>query len=287
VTTVAHEARPEFVPPKPSFGDALYATLLGFVVANLVVVVPVVVATWLGLAGRELVGFGGEGLRNWPYQRNGTFSLVANGVVWFDLLAFTALVVRGVLADRVGPLSAVPIFVVLAVTGFAPLLPHGFLHAPGVVDLLLSAWLVQITVATTAVRPLSKQATTKVIAVFVMLLTIPAAYGASHPVRPGSTRGPFSANELQFGVDNDSFTDVRVTQISLDTDVEGIRVVGAPTPFTLAARHERLVRLRVDQTACGTGGPLRGDALVRYRLLGSDNVARIPVDVPISACGRG
>jgi hypothetical protein len=286
VTSVAHEARPEFVPPRPSFGDAFYATLLGFVIACVVTIVPVAGAAWLGLAGRELVGFGGEGLRDWPYPRNGTFSLVANAVVYLDLLAFTALFVRGILADRVGPMSTVPIFVVLAVTGFAPLLPHGFLNAPGIVDLLLSAWLIQITVATTAIRPLSKQATARVIAVLIMLLAIPAAFGVSHPVRPGSTYGPFSAKELRFAIANAGFGDVRVLRISLDADVRGIRMLEAPKPFTLAGRHERVVRLRIHQTGCGAGGPLRADAVVRYRLLGSDKVARMPVEVPIRACGR-
>jgi hypothetical protein len=289
VTTVAHGASREFVPPRPGFGDALYATLLGFVIASVVVLVPVFVATWLGLAGREPYGpFGGGGLLDWPYRRTGTFSLIANAVVCLELLAFTALFVRGMLADRVGPVSTVPIFVVLAVTGLAPLIPHGFLDAPGIVDLLLSAWLIQVAVATTAIRPLSKRTTARAIMVLVMLLAIPAAYGATHPVRTGSSYGPFSAKELTVAIRNDGFADVRVTRVSLDTDVSGIRAtVRGPMPFTLSARRGTRVRLRVQQAGCGAGGPMSADALVRYRVFGSTQIAKIPVEVPIKACARG
>lgn len=289
MATVAHEAPREFVPPQPSFGDALYATLLGFVIASVVVLVPVLLAMWLGLAGRELYGpFGGDGLLDWPYRRTGPFSLVANAVVCVELLAFTALFVRGMLADRVGPVSTVPIFVVLAVTGLAPLIPHGFLDAPGVVDLLLSAWLIQLAVATTAIRPLPKRTTARVIVVLMMLLAIPATYGATHPVRTGSSYGPSSAKELTVAIRNDGFADVRITRVALDTDVSGIQAsVRGPMPFILAARDGTRVRLRVQQAGCGTGGPINADAVVRYRLFGSTQIAKIPVEVPIKACARG
>jgi hypothetical protein len=134
VTTVAHEVRkPVFVPPRQSWGDAFYATILGWVMASVVAFVAVIAAHALGVLSGSFVGIADKGLRTWPYPENGTFSLVANAVVWLDMVALTALLVRGVLADRIGPVSAVPIAVVLAVTGFVPLLPHGALDLPGLV----------------------------------------------------------------------------------------------------------------------------------------------------------
>ena len=289
MSTAASEVRPPaFVTPQPSFGDAFCATLLGFVIASVLVIAPVLVAHWLGLAGDRFVGLGQDEVSplSWPYERNGAFSVVANLVVWIEVLAFTALLVRGMLADRVGPLSAVPIFVVLAVTGFAPLLPHGLLMMPGIIALLASAWLIQVAVATTPIRPLPKRTTARLMALFAALLAIPAAYGAAHPLGMGSQFGPQSPKELTFGLRNQGFADMRVTDISLDTPIHGLSVAREPLPFALDGRHERVVRLGLHQAGCGSGGPLPAHAIVRYSLLGSDFTARIPVEVPLKPCAR-
>jgi hypothetical protein len=294
MTTLAGEGgSPAFSAPRPSFGDAVVATILGWIAASLALLVPVLLAHWLGLVGRPgFVSWGGEGLRDWPYARNGAFSLLANLVVWLSIVGLTALFVRGMLSDRVGPLSAVPIFVVLAVTGFVPLLPHGVLDMPGVIAFLASAWLIRAAVATTPIPPLSKRVTTRIVAVCAILLAIPAWYGLTHPLWQGSVVTSDSARTLTFGLRNGGFAEVRVESISLSTSGPAVALAGIKgdrqPPFTIGGREEALVQLRLRHLGgCGSGGELPGDAVVRYRLLGSVHVARVPVELPVKACARG
>jgi hypothetical protein len=313
VSTVAHEGRPpaDFA-PRPSWRDAFVATIVGWVTAAGLVLVPILVAFWLGLVGRSGAGgLGGEGLRDWPYPRNGDLSLLANTVVWLELLALTALVVRAVLADRVGPVSAVPIFVVLAVTGFVPLLPRGLLDMPFLVAFLASALLMRAAVATTPIRPLPRRITVQLIAACALLLAVPAWYGLKHPLWYGSVVGETVSDpplrstlgEHTFGLRNAGFADVRVDDVSLAleapvatlVDVRADRDLPVPPgspfpasprpPFMVPARGEMFVQLRLRERGCG--GPVRGAAVVRYRLLGVQRVTRIPVRVPVGACASG
>jgi hypothetical protein len=315
VTTVAHHGRsPAYLAPRPSWGDAFAAAILGWVIASVLLLVPVLLALWLGLAGRSgTVGLGGGGLRDWPYPRNGDLSLAANLVVWGAIFALTALLVRGMLADRVGPVSAVPIFAVLAVTGFAPFVPHGLLQMPLPVAFVLSAWLIRVVVATTPIRPLPKQVTARLIAVSALLLAVPAWYGLTHPLWLGSLvayeSDPPARSALghhTFSLKNAGFADARVEGVALRADVPVVELVGvradrepplppgspalaltdaAPPPFTIPGRGESFVQLLLRGRGCG--GPVRATAVVRYSLLGSPRVAAVPLRLPVRACAGG
>jgi hypothetical protein len=302
MTTVAHDGWPANLAPRPSWRDAFAAMLLGWVTATVLVIVPVLLAHWLGLVGRTgMIGLGGSGLRDWPYPANGELSLFANAIVWLEIVALTSLLVRGMLADRVGPISAVPIFIALAVTGFVPLLPHGLLHLPLPVAFLASAWLIRVAVATTPIRPLPKRITARLIAVFALLLVIPAWYGLWHPLWLNSVATGDTAGSLTFVIQNKGFADLRVEAVSLRSPapVEAVGVQldrkwpsppGSPfppspsPPFTIAGRGDAFVLLHLRHLGCGSGGAFPADAVVRYRLLGSEHVAQVPVTVPVKAC---
>jgi hypothetical protein len=161
---------------------------------------------------------------------------------------------------------------------------------PGLIALLASAWLIQVAVATTPLPPLRKRTTAKVIAGFALLLVVPAAYGVTHPLAHGSVYGSGSSREVTFALANHGFADVRVTAVSVSDLFSAFpvaRLAGPAVPFTVDARAERRVRLTVSQGGCSDGGPMRANALVRYRLLGSELSARIPVEVTLRPCGPG
>lgn len=121
MSSVAQEAPPNFAPPAlPSWGTAATAAFLGWTISAFSVGAVGLAANALGLLGRVE----GTGLRDWPFPAAGWESTAANTLVWLWILALTALLVRGMLADRVGrPVSALAICAVLAITGFVPLLP--------------------------------------------------------------------------------------------------------------------------------------------------------------------
>src|SRR5262245_44639960 len=108
-------------PARPSWRATLLAAFLGWIFASFVIAALATAALALGLMSRPV----GSGLHDWPYPNAGWASLAANAVVWTWILALTALLIRWLLAREVrNPVSAVTIFVVLALTGFAPLLPR-------------------------------------------------------------------------------------------------------------------------------------------------------------------
>lgn len=98
-------------------------------------------ASQLGLVERPR----GSGLRDWPYPEAGHGSLTANVVVWLSILVLTAFLIRGLLADLMQwPVSTLPIFVVLAITGFAPFIPRGLLDVPWAIGLLATSALLRL-----------------------------------------------------------------------------------------------------------------------------------------------
>lgn len=143
MSSVAHEL-PAGRPPLPSWGAAVASAFFGVFLAYFCLGVVALAGAKLGLHGLDVARPVGGGLHDWPYPEAGRSSLAANAVVWVWILALTALVVARLLAwSARRPVSAVMVFGVLAVTGFAPFLPRGLLDAPWLVALLLTAALLR------------------------------------------------------------------------------------------------------------------------------------------------
>jgi hypothetical protein len=294
MTSVAHESRELTRSPRPSWRAAFVATFLGWALAGIAVGALYAVAWELGLVGRPF----GSGLRDWPYPEAGWSSLVANVVVWLWILAATALLIRGLLADRSErPLSAATVFVVLLATGFAPV-PHGLLDPSWLVGLIITAALLRLAPGA-GPDPLRKRTTAKFIAVGTALLVIPAGHGLLQPLWPGSVLGyEGSPDTAVLSLRNAGFADVALESVSLRMPVPFVELVGvqasdAPPfgggtsrglPLELGSRSETFLRLRLRQLGCGEGTPFRGEALVRYRVYGLRRTGALPVEIPLRPC---
>jgi hypothetical protein len=295
VTSIAHQSGTQAArSPLPSWRAALTAAFLGWFLAWFAVGALAAVAWELGLVARP----SGGGLRDWPYPEAGWQSVVANSIVWFSILAATALLVRGLLADRVErPVSAAVVFLILLATGFAPFLPHGLLNLPWLVGLIVTAALLRLAPGA-GPAPLPKRTTAKLTAVGAALLVIPAAHGILHPLWPSpSFLEPMPTPSATFWLRNAGFAAVELESVSLRTPVPllqlaDVRVDDFPPvgrssrglPFELEARSEAFVQLRLRHPGCGTGPPLRGQALLRYRVYGLRRTETLPVPVLPRRC---
>jgi hypothetical protein len=292
MSSVAQELQPAR-PPLPSWGTALGAALLGWVIAGCFVLVPTLVADWIGLVGRPA----GDGLRDWPYPDAGWYSLVANSIVWLVILAATALPVRGMLADRVDrPVSAVVVFPVLAITGFAPLLPRGLLDLPWPIALLVAAALLRL-IPGFGPAPLPKRTTAKLIAVGAALLLVPLAHGILHPLWPGSSYFSQTPKTAMFSLQNAGLATLELESLSLRmpvplAELRGVHIGRQPPfpdtamqglPFELPPRKEAFVRLDLRPLGCGSG-PLRAEATYRFRVLGRTRVEILPIELVKRPC---
>ena len=141
MSSVAHGARlPLIRHSPPSWRDTLIAAFLGWLFAQVGVVAILLAASPIGFARPQ-----GSGLSDWPYPDAGWWSVAANTVVWIWILALTALLTRGLLADRIRrPISAITIFCALTITGFAPFIPRGLLDLPWLAALLGTALLLRL-----------------------------------------------------------------------------------------------------------------------------------------------
>ena len=300
MTSVAHELS-AVRPPRPSWRATLWAAFLGWFFAFVAIAALGMAAAALGLMSRP----DGSGLRDWPYPEAGRASLAANAVVWTWILALTALLIRWLLAPAVRrPVSAVAIFVVLALTGFAPFLPRGLLDAPWLVALLVTAALLRLA---HGYEPSSvpRRVTIVAWAVGLALLAVPVIHAVSHPLWPGTSIFSDQApNTTTFSLRNAGSADVELEAVSLrapgslDSLNKGLAVrvdghppapPGAPAlldsprlPFTLQGRSDAFVQLRL-RTLCGTG-TLPVSATVAYRVRGAERVLSVPVPITPRPC---
>jgi hypothetical protein len=294
MTSLAHEGRDFARSPRLGWGAALTAAFLGWVLAGFAVALLGIVAWELGLVGRS----SGSAIRDWPYPEAGWPSLLANTIVWLWIFAATALLVRGLLADRSErPVSAATVFVILLATGFAPV-PHGLLELPWLVGLILTAALLRLAPGA-GPDPLPKRTTAKLIAVATSLLLIPAAHGLLHPLWPGSSiigEGPSTAT---FSLRNAGFAKVELEAVSLQTQIPfveliGVRVDDQPPfllrpasfglPFELASRSEAFVQLQLRHRGCGEGRLPGSKAKLRYRVYGVRRTETLPVSIASRSC---
>lgn len=298
VTSVAHDL-PAVRPALPSWRATLWAAFLGWFFAFFAIAALGTAAAALGLISRP----DGSGLHDWPYPEAGRASLAANVVVWTWILALTALLIRWLLAPEVRrPVSAVTIFFVLALTGFAPFLPHGLLDAPWLVALL-------VTVALLRLAPVfeppgvPRRVTIVALAVGLILLAVPVIHAVSHPLWPGTSIVSDQApNTTTFSLWNAGSADVELEAVSLgpgwlDPLRKGLAVrvdehppapPGAPfdsprLPFTLQGGSDAFVQLRLRKRICGTG-TLFATATVGYRVRGAERVLRVPVPITPRPC---
>jgi hypothetical protein len=295
MTSIAHEPRELTGSPRPSWRAVFVAAFLGWAFANIAVGGLAIAATELGLLGRPY----GDGLRDWPYPEAGWTSLAANTIVWLWIFAATALLIRGLLADRSErPVSAVIVFVIIVVTGFAPLLPHGLLDPDWPFAFILTAAFLRFAPGASP-DPLPKRTTAKLSAFGTALLIIPAAHGLLHPLWQGSiyTLDP-NPNATHLTVENTGFARVELESVSLEMPTPFVKLVGVrvpdPPPFgdrrwtrlplDLEGRSEAFLQLQLRQRSCGFGGPVRGQARLRFEVFGIRRTEALPVEVPIRRC---
>ncbi len=303
MSSVAHGARlPVVRPPLPSWRAALTAVFMGWFFAFIAVAVVGLAASQVGLIERPH----GGGLRDLPYPEAGRASFVANAVVWLWILALTALLIRGLLADRAPrPVSAFAIFVILAFSGFAPLLPRGLLDLPWLVALLATAALLRLAPAFSP-PTIPKRATAVFLAAGALLLAVPALHAVRHPLWLGSSvfSDPPERQTATISLRNAGFADVELEAVSLrmlppfellPVELVDVRVDKHPPlapggpfesprlPFTLGGRSEAFVQLHLRRMGCGSG-PLKSEATVRYRVRGDLRVEALPVSITLRAC---
>jgi hypothetical protein len=293
MTSVAHETGTRFArSPLPSWGAALAAAFLGWVIASFLVGALGLVAMELGFLGRS----SGSGLRSWPYPEAGWASVAANSVVWLWIFAATALLIRGLFADRSGrPISSVVVFSVLLVTGFAPLVPRGLLSLSWPLALLATAALLRL-VSGYGPAPLPKRTTAKLMAAGTALLVIPAVHAMTHPLWPGNSFFGQTPETTTFSLRNAGLATLELESVSLRmpvplTELRGVRVSEEPPfpdarqglPLELEPRSEGYVVLRLQPRGCGAG-PVRGRAMFRYDVLGRTRVETLPVEIVPRRC---
>ena len=295
MSTVAHEARSGVDRRRlPSWRAAFVSAFLGGALVSLAVVVAATTAQALGLVGRPA----GSGLRDWPYPEAGLSSLAANAVVWVWILTLTALVIRGLLADRSTPaISAVTVFCILVLTGFAPGLPRGLLDLPVPAAFVFTVVLLRLAPAF-APPVLSKRATAALLAAGALVLAIPAVHAIQHPLWSDSSfsLAPQPRNTATFPLKNAGFADVQLQAVTLHASPLPVQLTGVSVgetplpldarrlPYRLDGRSEAYVQLRYRLEACGDGSALRGEATIRYRVHDAVHVETLPVPIQLRPC---
>jgi hypothetical protein len=306
VSALAHEARlPVLRPPRPTWRAAITAALMGWFFALLAVLAAGFVAWQLGLIERP----GGRGLRDWPYPEAGQGSLTANVIVWLSILVLTALLIRGLLAERMqSPVSALPIFVALAITGFAPLIPRGLLDVPWAIALLATTALLRLA-PDCSPPSIPVRATAVLLMAGTLLLVVPAVHAVRHPLWLGSevVFDPPQRGTVTFSLRNAGFAEIELMSMALQptdssplsrgvvVEVTDVRVGKSPSfatsrpfdsaqlPFSLEGRSNAFVQLRLKPLRCGTG-PLPSEVTVKFRVRGHRRFDRLPVSIVLPAC---
>jgi hypothetical protein len=299
MSSVAHEARlPVARSPLPSWRAAFVSAFLGWVIALWAFALLGLAASELGLMGRP----NGSGLADWPYPDAGWASWTANLVVWFLIFGLTALLIRGFLSDRSqSPVSAITVFGILVLTGFAPLVPRGLLDLPEPLAFLATAGLLRLAHA--AELPVfSKQVTTAALLVGALLLAIPAVHALRHPLWLGGAVFGLSpgSSSTTISVENAGFAEMRLESVSLrtlgsvrypvDVRVEddwppsrGGPFASPGLPSKLEGRSETFMRIELTELVCGTG-PMDAEAVVSYRVFGNRRVTVLPVTISPKRC---
>jgi hypothetical protein len=229
-------------------------------------------------------------------------------VVWLSILVLTALLIRGLLADRMQwPVSTLPIFVALAITGFAPFIPRGLLDVPWAIGLLATTALLRLA-PDCSPPAMPMRATAVLLAAGTLVLSVPAVRAVRHPLWLGSevVFGPPQTGTVAFSVRNSGFAEAELKSVALQpTDSSGPprgiveltdeRVGKNPSfatsrsfesaqlPFSLEGRSNAFVELRLKPLGCGTR-PLASEVTLNFRVRGHRRVERLPLSIGLPAC---
>jgi hypothetical protein len=304
VSSLAHGVTlPVIRPSLPTWRIAVTAVLMGWFFAWFAVVALALAASQLGLLERPQ----GGGPPDWPYPEAGLASLAANAIVWVWIIALTALLIRGLLADRTHRrVSALPIFVVLALTGFAPFLPRGLFDLPWPISLLATVALVRLVPRCSPAIP--ARATAVLILVASLLLLLPVLHAVRHPLWLGSDVifGPPQRGTATISLRNSGFAQIELEAVSLQprkslalprgvVEVMDVWVHSRPSfdpsrlfesgqlPFIIEGRSKAFVQLQFKPLGCGNA-PLPSDVLVHYRVLGHGRMESFPTSIELRRC---
>ncbi|HXV58415.1 MAG TPA: hypothetical protein VD704_11150 [Gaiellaceae bacterium] len=200
MTTAPTSALPA-PPGRPAWWPVVVGVFLGYVWAALLLLPAVLVAGLLGLVPWD-DGPGASGsLLPGPFVPDGAWSLLANAVVAFTVVAVAAWAVTRVVRERLGaPVSSPLVFGALAVTGYAPFLYlEGRFRLSGLFGLLVAAGLVRwLAVGDTPAASALARARGRLVAAgrwrrlvvgaaaaWALAVLLTAAYGLSHPLAAG------------------------------------------------------------------------------------------------------
>lgn len=261
-----------------------------------------------------------------PFQPDGPWSVFANALVAFTVLAFTSFSVVWTLSDRIQlRVSWVVTFVALCVTGYVPFFFfEGRLRLSGLVGLLASAALIRwfgvegtqpadllAQVYRRLLRLLASRRRRRGLAIafavcWAAALGAAAAYGVTHPLRTSGTsadgrwvtvdgrthvvyRGePGDTRVAGFFLHNNGFADVTAATVE-PVPGETLAVVPRATDptFAIPGRDDVTVRLAFAIPGCGEGTQSVTRIRIRYTVLGREESQVIPLDPAIAArCAR-
>jgi hypothetical protein len=302
----------------PRWWPVISSVFLGYLWALLVLGLFGLVLDFLGVVTWPR-GADGAGWLGGPFQPDGPWSMFADALIAFTVLAFTSFSVVWTLSDRIQlRVSWAVTFVALCVTGYVPFFFfEGRLRLSGLLGLLASAALIRwFGVAGTQPADLLADVYRRMLAdrrrpwrlavafavCWAAALGVGAAYGVTHPVRTsgssadgrwvtidGSThvvyRGePGETRAASFFLHNNGFADVTTATVE-PVPGETLAVVPRVTdsPFTIPGRGDATVRLAFTIPSCREGAKSVTRVRLRYSVLGREESQLVPLDPIIDA----
>jgi hypothetical protein len=256
-----------------------------------------------------------------PFQPDGPWSMFADALIAFTVLAFTSFSVVWTLSDRIQlRVSWVVTFVVLCVTGYVPFFFfEGRLRLSGLLGLILSAALIRwFGVAGTQpadlladvyrrlLRSLADTRRRRRLAIafavcWATALGVGVAYGVTHPVRTSGTDaegkwvtidgrtyavyrgGQGAIRTVSFFLHNNGFADVTAATAEAVPGETLTVVPEATDPITIPSRGDATVRVAFAIPSCRDGTQSVTRLRIRYSVFGRDESQLIPLDPAIAA----
>jgi hypothetical protein len=256
---IAYERAAVAEPPR--FFATAWAVLVGFVFAAVAVGVGAFASLELGLLGRDSMTHERPPAVDWPFPHAGLWSIAANALVTAGVLLTCAILAARRVSRLTGePVSVPRTFAIVAVTGYAPYIAfRGLLSLHFLVALLATAFLVREYAVGIPPLALSRRACVALATGAVVLLGIPAAYGAVHPLwyssyvagaTPTTEWGeqrvvfrPKTAGTVQYAFMLENFSRRKVTLLGVSGgNTPILHVVGAEPGFAFPHRSERVLR---------------------------------------------
>ena len=302
----------------PGWWPVIWSVFLGYLFAALVLGLSAVAINLLGVATWSR-GIHGAGWLGGPFQPDGPWSVFADALIAFTVLAVTSTCVVWSLSERILlRVSWVVTFVVLCITGYVPFFFfEGRLRLSGLVGLLASAALIRWfgvagtqpadLLAGVSRRLLGDRRTRRRLAVALAVcwaaaLGVGAASGVTHPIRTSGSgaegrwmtvdgrttavyRGePGETRAASFFFHNNGFADVTAATVE-PVAGETLAVVPRATdsPFTIPGRADATVRLEFAIPGCREGAQSVTRVRIRYSVLGREESQVIPLDPVIAA----